>query len=202
MADAGRDPGARDPVVHVVAGPNGAGKTTFFEQVLAPVTHLPFVNADLIAAEQWPDAPATAAYDAAALAAEQRTRHIGEGTSFATETVFSHPSKLDLLREARAAGYRVTLHVVAVPEELAVARVASRVAHGGHAVPEAKVSERYGRLFAVLADAIVLVQDAYVYDNSRAATPFREVAVFLDGHLGGTPAWPDWMPGPLRTAGR
>ena len=202
MADVRRDPGARDPVLHVVAGPNGAGKTTFYERVLAPVTHLAFVNADAIAAEEWPDDPAAAAYEAAARAAALRTRLIGERVSFATETVFSHPSKLELLREARAAGYRVTLHVVAVPEDLAVARVANRVAHGGHPVPEAKVRERYGRLFANLADAIVMVQYAHVYDNSRAATPFREVAVFVDGRLGRTPSWPAWMPEPLRAVGR
>ena len=53
-----------DPVLHVLAGPNGAGKTTFYQRVLAPVTHLRFVNADLIAAEVWPGDPVAHAYDA------------------------------------------------------------------------------------------------------------------------------------------
>ena len=194
--------GVGDPVLHVIAGPNGAGKTTFYERVLAPVTHLEFVNADVIAAQRWPEGPAEAAYEAARLAAEERTRRIAARASFATETVFSHPSKLDLLREARATGYRVTLHVVTVPVDLAVARVANRVSVGGHFVPEAKVRERCGRLFVIVAEAIGIAHETNVYDNSRAATPFREVAVFLDGHLGGTPTWPAWMPDPLRTAGR
>ena len=42
------------PVLHLLAGPNGSGKTTFYEQVVAPATHLPFVNADHIAADRWP----------------------------------------------------------------------------------------------------------------------------------------------------
>jgi predicted ABC-type ATPase len=186
----------------VIAGPNGAGKTTFSERLLAPVTHLELVNADVIAGERWPDGPAETAYEAAALAAEERSHRISARRSFATETVFSHPSKLELLREARAAGYRLTLHVVTVPVELAVARVANRVSLGGHFAPETKVRERYGRLFAILADAVVVAHEMLVYDNSRAVTPFREVAVFLDGHLGGNPAWPHWMPDPLRSAGQ
>lgn len=58
-----------DPVLQVLAGPNGAGKTTFYRHYLAPTTHLRFVNADLIAAERWPDDPVGHSYaaDGAAL---------------------------------------------------------------------------------------------------------------------------------------
>lgn len=38
-----------DPVLHVLAGPNGAGQTTLAERMILPVTHLPFVNADVLA---------------------------------------------------------------------------------------------------------------------------------------------------------
>lgn len=115
-----------DPVLHVLAGPNGAGKTTFVQHVLAPVTHLPFVNADVIAVERWPDDVVARSYDAAELAAAERSRLIAAQQSFLSETVFSHPSKLDLLRAARAQRFLVTLHVILVPVELSVARVRSR----------------------------------------------------------------------------
>jgi predicted ABC-type ATPase len=65
-----------DPVLHLLAGPNGAGKTTFVNRVLQPVTHLPFVNADDIAAREWPEASATHAYEASRLAAGERARLI------------------------------------------------------------------------------------------------------------------------------
>ena len=52
------------PVLHLLAGPNGAGKTTFVADILQPITRLPFVNADVIAADLWPDAQAEHAYDA------------------------------------------------------------------------------------------------------------------------------------------
>jgi len=190
-----------DPVLHVLAGPNGAGKTTFYQRVLAPVTHLRFVNADLIAAEVWPGDPVAHAYDAAQRAAAERVKLIGERVSFVTETVFSHPSKLNLLTSARDAGYQVTLHVVAIPVELAVARVTERVRHGGHDVPEQKIRDRYERLWTHVAAAIAMVGEAAVYDNSRAARPYRLLARHLNGRLLADPDWPAWTPLPLRTAG-
>lgn len=191
-----------DPVLYVIAGPNGAGKTTFYNRVLRPVTHLPFVNADLIAAELDPAGGPGAAYEAAGVAAADRAHRIASGQSFATETLFSHPSKLALLEGARDAGYRIHLHVIVVPVELAVARVALRAAQGGHDVPEEKVRARYIRLFDLVAAGIHVTDETRVYDNSRATTPFRTVATFLDGELVAGARWPAWLPAALRGTGR
>lgn len=190
-----------DPVLYVIAGPDGAGKTTFYVKVLGPVTRLAFVNAGLIAADRWPDAQAEHAYDAARLAADDRAQRIAARESFATETVFSHESKVTLLREAEQAGYRVVLHIVLIPEELAVARVMDRVANGGHDVPEDKVRTRFDRLWRHLRDGIAVVDEAYVYDNTKAAEPFRRVASFINGQVVGSPQWPAWTPEDLRDAG-
>jgi predicted ABC-type ATPase len=191
-----------DPVLHVIAGPNGAGKTTFYRKVLAPVTHLDFVNADVIAADRWPDSEVDHAYEAAEVAAQDRSRRLEARRSFATETVFSHESKIALLRDAEDTGYRVVLHIVLIPEDLAVARVIDRVSHGGHHVPEDKVRGRFGRLWHHLRDAIGFVDEAHVYDNTQAARPFRLVATYLNGHRTGSPQWPPWTPPELRDAGR
>ena len=105
----------------LVVGPNGAGKSTFIALTLAPL--LPgsvVVNADQIATQRWPDDPVSHAYDAAQIAADTRARLIELGRPFIAETVFSHASKLDLVRVARAAHYVVVLHVLLVPENLAV----------------------------------------------------------------------------------
>jgi predicted ABC-type ATPase len=189
----------RDPVLHLVVGPNGAGKSLLCERVIEPTTHLPFVNADVIAARRWPDDPERNAYEAARLAAEERDGLIASRCSFIAETVFSHESKLDLVRSARSAGYLVTLHVVMVSEALAVARVALRVEHGGHAVPEEKIRGRYQRLWPLVADAIGIVDDVTVYDNSAAARPYRVVARFERGALVEAPTWPAWAPEELRS---
>lgn len=187
-----------DPVLHVVAGPNGAGKSTLYHRVIGPVTRLEFVNADVIAAREWPDDAATHAYDAARLAAERRQELLAAGTSFVTETVFSHESKVELIKAAVEAGYLVTLHVVLVPEHLAVARVINRIANGGHDVPEEKVRSRFARLWSLVAEAIALVDEAALYDNSSASAPFRVVASFNRGVAVSKPAWPRWAPNELR----
>jgi predicted ABC-type ATPase len=91
----------------------------------------------------------------------------------------------------------VTLHVIAVPEAIAVDRVDNRVENGGHAVPEDKIRGRYRRLWAHFADAIPLVERGLVYDNTMAATPFRLVAEFERGALLWSD-WPMWMPEELQ----
>ena len=182
------------PVLHVLAGPNGSGKSTFVARVLQPVTHLPFVNADEIAAARWPGKEQAHAYQAAAAAAAAREEALNARTSFITETVFSHPSKRDLVVHAQQAGYRVEMHVMMVPVELTVARVAYRVAHGGHDVPETKTRERYERLWALVVDAARIAARATFYDNTRARTPFLPVARLERGRLTGPAAWPTWTP--------
>lgn len=182
------------PVLHVVAGPNGSGKTTFCAQLLIPATRLPCINADDIARARWPGHEEAHGHDAATAAAEERDRRIAAGSSFIAETVFSHASKLELIGRAKAAGYIVSLHVMLVPEDISVARVRLRTDQGGHSVPIAKVRARYRRLWTLLGRAITLADDASVYDNTRAATPFRVVARYRDGRREDAPRWPRWSP--------
>lgn len=178
----------------LVVGPNGAGKSTFVALSLAPL--LPnsvFVNADEIAKQRWPQDPAARSYDAARIAAETRARLIELGRSFIAETVFSHPSKLELITDARAAGYVVVLHALLIPEDLAVERVRHRVHAGGHDVPESKIRERHQRLWRLVAQAISRSDMTSVYDNSRTRGP-RIVGQFSAGDVVGAPSWPAWTP--------
>lgn len=179
--------------MYVVAGPNGSGKSTFVHTVLGPATGLPFINADDIAAAQWPGDEQAHAYDASRVAAAARDRAITGQRSFITETVFSHPSKVTLLEQALRAGYRVELHVMLVPEDVSVERVAYRVSFGGHTVPPDKIRERYQRLWGLVAEARTIVYRATFYDNSRSK-PFERVAVYERGQAVATPTWPIWTP--------
>jgi predicted ABC-type ATPase len=178
----------------LVVGPNGAGKSTFVELTLAGL--LPgsvFVNADEIARQRWPDDPAAHAYEAARIAASTRSALIERGASFIAETVFSHPSKLELVGAAKAAGYTVVLHVLMIPEDLAVERVLHRVQAGGHAVPPVKIRGRHRRLWALVAEAIPHCDGVTVYDGSARRGP-RIVAQASGGDLVGSASWPDWAP--------
>jgi predicted ABC-type ATPase len=183
----------------LVAGSNGAGKSTFVELTLAPL--LPgsvFVNADEIAKQRRPSDPASHAYEAARIAAETRSRLIQLGRPFIGETVFSHPSKLELIRDAHAANYIVVLHVLLITEELAVQRVKYRVRAGGHDVPETKIRDRYRRLWTLVTDAIAQSDTATIYDNTDIDGP-QIVAQMSGGGIVGSPSWPAWTPEVLRS---
>lgn len=172
------------PLLWVIAGPNGAGKTTCYEEVVRPRLQAEFVNADRIAASLWPDDAGRHAYEAAALAAKRRTELVEKRVSFVTETVFSHSSKLDLMRNARDAGYQIWLTVVCLENaELAVRRVADRVASGGHDVPEQKIRERYERITDNVRVGVGPADRALVLDNSDPTRPLRSILTFHGGTL-------------------
>lgn len=178
----------------LIVGPNGAGKSTLVRLVLAErLSGSRFVNADEIARSRWPNEPEARSYDAARLAAETRSALIARAEPFIAETVFSHPSKLDLISEAREAGYFVALHVVMIPADLAVVRVAARVAAGGHNVPEDKIRQRWDRLWGNVANAVGMVDEATFWDNSSHDGPHL-VAEFFVGLPGGVLRWPTWAP--------
>lgn len=110
------------------------------------------------------------AYVMSIMADYLRTSLVKAGESFAFETVFSHPSKLDFMRSAKAAGYRIYLYFVCVePPELCVSRVAIRVAQSGHNVPKEKILGRYKRCLSLLAEAIEISDRVYLFDNSETA---------------------------------
>jgi predicted ABC-type ATPase len=173
----------RRPVAWLIVGINGAGKTTFYEEFLRETLAAEFVNADAIAHERWGEAAAAHAYEAAEVAEQRRRALMQERRSFVAESVFSHPSKLDLVRDLRTAGYRVHLVYVHVPLPLARRRVTTRVALGGHDVPVEKIRSRYPRLIANLLAAIPLVERTYLFDNSSAERLHRHVMTFADGRL-------------------
>jgi predicted ABC-type ATPase len=182
------------PVGWVIAGINGAGKTTFYERFLCPTLSAEFVNADEIGRERWGASAADHAYEAGRLADERRRALVDQHVSFVTETVFSHPSKLELLNLLKARGYRVHLVYVHVPLPLARRRVETRVALGGHDVPAETVRRRYSRVIANVLAAIPLADRAYLYDNSRADRLHRHVMTFADGRLARiVPDPPRWV---------
>lgn len=189
------------PILHLLAGSNGSGKSTYVERVIQPATRLPFVNADLIAAQRWPDAQVEHAYEAARTAEDERQRLLVLRRSFISETVFSHPSKVQLVDQAIGLGYVVHLYVILVPVDTTVSRVRERVRRGGHDVPHRKIRERYDRLWGLVALARDRADRTEFFDNSLAASPFRPVATYEWGRPLGEPLWPKWTPGQLIESG-
>ncbi|WP_373001605.1 AAA family ATPase [Marinobacter sp.] len=169
------------PELWLLIGGNGAGKTTFYERFLAR-RKIPLVNADNIARSVWPDAPEKHSYEAALIAERERLRLLEERQTFCFETVFSHPSKVDFVAAAKAAGFRVRLFYFHLElTALNKARVASRVKSGGHSVPEAKIESRIPRTLANLRQCIGLADEMHLVDNSSLDQPYMRVAVWEAG---------------------
>jgi predicted ABC-type ATPase len=96
-----------------------------------------------------------------------RQKLLAEQRSFTFETVMSHPSKVDLLKQAQAAGYRTYLYYVATDDPaINISRVENRVKLNGHDVPPDLVDKRYYRSLDLLISAIRHTNRAYIFDNS------------------------------------
>lgn len=175
------DPAASHRRLWVLAGANGAGKSTFQKLYLQS---LPFVNADLLAKSFFPDDPEGQSYAAARLAKQLRENLLSRGISFCFETVFSHPSKIDFVARAKGLGYEINMIYIHLEmPDLNVARVAQRVASGGHTVPERKVRERIARTLENVSQALPLCDRCDILDNSSSTNPYRRVACWQDGEL-------------------
>lgn len=122
-------------------------------------------------------------YIASVLSDFIRVSLIEELASFTFETVMSDVSKIELLQQARKAGYRVYVYYVATADaEINVARVAYRASIGGHDVPPDKIRSRYKRSLDNLSDAILVSNRAYIFDNSRDGdSSFAQVAEITEG---------------------
>lgn len=183
------------PALILLAGPNGAGKSTLYQTRVAPSFAGPFINADLIQRDELRDPSMQASYRAAEIAAERRAELLAAKRSFATETVFSHPSKLAIITEAQARGYMViVMHVGVDDPELSVARVRARTEEGGHDVPETKIRTRYARGQPLIREAVLQADRGMVFDNSRLNAPPRLVLLFAAGRLVRAEALlPNWV---------
>lgn len=168
----------RRPIVVALAGPNGAGKSTFFEAYLK-TTGLRFLNADLLAHELEADA-----HEAARILAALRVELVSQRESFIFETVFSDPvgEKLAFLKQTAQAGYAVVLCFIGIANaNTSEERVAMRASQGGHDVLLEKLIARFPRTLTNLAAAIRELPCVLIFDNDNLRTPFRHVAVFLNG---------------------
>jgi predicted ABC-type ATPase len=191
------------PFVLMIAGPNGSGKTSLTRWLQRGGINLGhYINPDDIAlglsgssAERTAQAQRTADL--------LRERYIESKQSFSFETVMSHPSKLDVLDRARAAGFFVQVFFVGIDDpQTNIERVALRVAQGGHDVPIERIVPRWQRSMNLAADAILRSDQAFVFDNSdtelsgttpRLVLRWKHDRVKNERWWGETPPTPGWV---------
>ena len=159
----------REKKIVIIGGPNGAGKTTFAREFLPNEGVCPvFINADLIAAGLSPFEPEMAAVRAGRIMLEEVKRRAWAGDSFAFETTLSGLMYARLIPQWQRQRYRMKLiYLGLATPDLAVARVAARVAQGGHNVPEDVIRRRYVAGWRNFQQKFKLLADAWAhYDNS------------------------------------
>jgi predicted ABC-type ATPase len=164
----------RPPRLAVIAGPNGAGKSTSAPALLRDLFGIrEFVNADAIAQGMSGFDP-----DAAAIAAGRtmlsRLHELATARrDFAFETTLASRSFAPWIAGLRESGYQFALVFLSLPSpEIAIARVAQRVASGGHHVPASTVRRRFDRgLTNFFSLYRPLANRWYVYDAWRVGQP-------------------------------
>lgn len=109
----------------------------------------------------------THSYEASLITSFIRKHLLKKGISYSFETVMSHISKLDEIRDAMELGHKTYLYFVCLDDiQLNISRVQNRVKKGGHAVPQHKIVERYTRTLDNLLPAVLLTEKTYLFDNS------------------------------------
>ena len=153
----------------IIAGPNGAGKTTFAREYLLNEAHCPdFINVDLIAAGLSPFDPDRAALQAGRIMLSEIERRVRKGESFAFETTLSGHVYARMISEWRISGYQVRLIFLGLPNaDVAISRVAMRVAQGGHNVSGSVIRRRFDAGRRNFQNIYMHLVDSWEwYDNS------------------------------------
>ena len=172
------------PFLLMVAGPNGSGKTTLTATLREAGIKFGRLHQSGRHRGGTIRRLRQESFEAQKTADKMRDKCLDEGVSFSFETVMSHPSKLEILQRAKSRGFLVIVYFVSTSDpRINVARVAQRVASGGHDVPEDRIIGRYARAMAQLPDAIAASDRTYLFDNSdlkneEGDTGLRWVASF------------------------
>lgn len=135
-------------------------------------------------------------YISASIADYLRTKFLNSYSSFSFETVFSHPSKLDFIKQAKEKGFKIYLYFISTRSPtINENRVENRALTGGHSVPLEKINSRYYKCLDNLYDAIKLCDKVFLFDNSESKNEltYNNFAEIVNGECcvtaGTVPEW-------------
>lgn len=160
------------PVIFVLAGVNGAGKSSVGGAILAECG-LEWFNPDAFSRERMAQGIAKDDADAEAWAygKSRLEEAIAGGTDFAFETTLGGTTITALLAKAVATHDVVMIFCGLNSVERHIARVALRVRHGGHDIPEQRIRERWTNARRNLISLLPHLKALQVFDNSVEVAP-------------------------------
>jgi predicted ABC-type ATPase len=124
----------------------------------------------------------THSYEGALISSFLRHYLQEKNIDFCFETVMSHPSKIEEIKEAKQKGYKTYLYFICIDDpEVNVSRVENRVEKGGHNVAPDKISSRYYNTLNNLIQMIENVDKCYLFDNS--SEEFKLIAKIVQNQL-------------------
>lgn len=182
------------PFIVVLAGVNGAGKSSLGGAMLSELG-LSWYNPDTYARELSAQL-GLPTVEANGLAWEHGRNRletaIEEKSSFAFETTLGANTIPELLAKASRTHNVMMLFCGLSSPEQHLARVRLRVAHGGHAIPEKKIRERWISSRANLIRLMPALARLQVFDNSVEAAPGQDIPdpVLVLEMIEGKPAFP------------
>jgi len=168
------------PCIYVLAGTNGAGKSSLGGAMFR-ASGVEYFNPDEAARSFRATSPGMTQQEAnsAAWLEGKRLlqRAISERLDIAFETTLGGRTIAALLAQACSKEIEVRVWYVGLASpELHIARVRSRVAAGGHDIPEAKIRERYDSSRLNLVDLMPKLTELRVFDNSAEGDPRKGIA--------------------------
>jgi predicted ABC-type ATPase len=171
---------ARIPCIYVLAGTNGAGKSSVGGAMFRE-SGAEYFNPDEAAQRFRSTNPGMTQEEANSAAWRQGKRllerAISERLDFAFETTLGGQTIAALLDQALSEKIEVRIWYVGLATpELQIARVRSRVASGGHDIPDDKIRERYDGSRLHLVELMPKLTELRVYDNSEEGDPRKGVA--------------------------
>lgn len=171
---------ARVPRIYVLAGTNGAGKSSLMGAMLLQ-QGVEYFDPDratqrILSANLLSGNPGISQLEANSAAWHEGKRllerAVTERLDFAFETTLGGKTIANLLDQALLEGIEVRIWYVGLDTvERHIARVRSRVAQGGHDIPEDRIRERYIQSRLNLIRLLPQLTELLVYDNSKEADP-------------------------------
>ena len=161
----------------IIGGVNGTGKSSFTGALKPRMTDLgEIIDVDKLTAEA-----GVSPIEGGKIALHKITDCLAKGESFTQETTLSGHRTVITAKKAKALGFYIRMYYIGLdtPEE-SLARIANRVARGGHKISEDDVRRRFENRFDAIKKILHLCNEVIFFDNDNG---FEEAAKFCNGKL-------------------